>query len=281
MLASSYNLELKDLYDNLGIEKVDQCFLQSLEVQNSDILAQLIETREQKKQDSELMVALAPYVENFIIDLFQLHKEVPTLKDKHTAFTKFYECKRNFIQRKAAKTRNLEEDLSNFSKLNFTIDNESDFVSQYFKMIEDEKQLNNLRLYAVWALFSPEGKKKHEDGLLFKLPQKIISDSLVKHNIQNGIIYSDHIKNRDGFKLTDEGYSLEHALDHAHYCIYCHKQNKDSCSKGLKDRKTNDFIVNDHNVALTGCPLEEHISEKNLLKSQGNLIGSFCSSYCW
>ncbi len=43
---------------------------------------------------------------------------------------------------------------------------------------------------------------------------------------------------RDGFALTDTGMTGQQALDQMNYCIWCHNQGKDSCRKGLKDRKT-------------------------------------------
>ena len=64
------------------------------------------------------------------------------------------------------------------------------------------------------------------------------------------------------------------ALDHAFYCIWCHNQGKDSCSKGLRDRKTGQFQKSPFGVTLAGCPLEEKISEMNLLKSEGFSIGA-------
>ena len=42
-------------------------------------------------------------------------------------------------------------------------------------------------------------------------------------------------RRRDGFTLTDPGTDLSGALDHANYCIWCHNQTKDSCSKGLRE----------------------------------------------
>ena len=64
------------------------------------------------------------------------------------------------------------------------------------------------------------------------------------------------------------------ALDHTNYCIWCHNQGKDSCSRGLKDRKTGAFQKSPFGVTLAGCPLEEKISEMNLLKSEGFSIGA-------
>ena len=82
------------------------------------------------------------------------------------------------------------------------------------------------------------------------------------------------LRHREGFALTDEGFDLVRALDHANYCIWCHNQGKDSCSRGLKDRKTGAFQKSPFGVTLAGCPLEEKISEMNLLKSEGFSIGA-------
>ncbi len=82
------------------------------------------------------------------------------------------------------------------------------------------------------------------------------------------------MRHRDGFGLTDPGYDLVRALDHTFYCIWCHNQGKDSCSKGLKDRKSGQFQKSPFGVTLAGCPLEERISEMNLLKSEGFSIGA-------
>ncbi len=45
-------------------------------------------------------------------------------------------------------------------------------------------------------------------------------------------------RHREGFALTDQGMNTQQALDQVNYCIWCHTQGKDSCSQGLKDRKT-------------------------------------------
>ncbi len=79
----------------------------------------------------------------------------------------------------------------------------------------------------------------------------------------------DHWRHREGFELTDAGTDLTGALDQAHYCIKCHNQAKDSCSTGLKE-KTGEYKSSVFGVKLAGCPLDEKISEMNVLKDQGN-----------
>jgi hypothetical protein len=75
---------------------------------------------------------------------------------------------------------------------------------------------------------------------------------------------------REGFALTDPGTDLAGALDQANYCIWCHKQGKDSCSKGLREKAPDGraaFKKSPFGVTLAGCPLEEKISEFQKLKA--------------
>ena len=82
-----------------------------------------------------------------------------------------------------------------------------------------------------------------------------------------------HRRARDGFALTDPGTDLTGALDHANYCIWCHNQGKDSCSKGLRE-KSGEFKKSAFGVPLAGCPLDEKISEMNLVEAGGHTIGA-------
>jgi NADPH-dependent glutamate synthase beta subunit-like oxidoreductase/NAD(P)H-flavin reductase len=82
---------------------------------------------------------------------------------------------------------------------------------------------------------------------------------------------------RDGFALTDRGMNEQQALDQMNYCIWCHEQGKDSCSKGLRDRKTGAFQKSAFGVTLAGCPLDEKISEMHMLRAQGHALAAFAT----
>ena len=64
---------------------------------------------------------------------------------------------------------------------------------------------------------------------------------MVEHGVTMLRLPPEHRRRREGFALTDPGTDLTGALDQANYCIWCHNQGKDSCSHGLKDRKTGAF----------------------------------------
>ena len=84
-------------------------------------------------------------------------------------------------------------------------------------------------------------------------------------------------RHREGFALTDDGMNTQQALDQVNYCIWCHTQGKDSCSKGLIDRKTGQFQKSVFGVTLNGCPLDEKISEMHTLRAQGAVLGAFAT----
>ena len=54
-----------------------------------------------RKQQSELMIAIAPHVEDFIGELFGIAAEVRALQAKHDALAPLYALKRKFVQKKA------------------------------------------------------------------------------------------------------------------------------------------------------------------------------------
>ena len=115
------------------------------------------------------------------------------------------------------------------------------------------------------------------DWIIFNHPQKKDYAHLIEYaqSETDGFkviqLKESEIHHRDGFNLTDDGGSLEETLDQANYCIYCHKQERDSCSRGLHDKEGN-VQKNPLGEVLQGCPLDEKISEMNELKSNALLI---------
>ncbi|HKB08145.1 MAG TPA: FAD-dependent oxidoreductase [Candidatus Polarisedimenticolia bacterium] len=81
------------------------------------------------------------------------------------------------------------------------------------------------------------------------------------------------MRRRDGFKLTDARMSPREVLDQAHYCVLCHDRDKDSCSKGFRE-KAGGYRRNPLGINLQGCPLDEKISEAHALKRQGDPLGA-------
>ncbi len=79
------------------------------------------------------------------------------------------------------------------------------------------------------------------------------------------------------FALTDARGSARQVAAEVDYCLYCHDREKDSCSKGLKD-KQGAIKKNPLGVEVKGCPLHEKISEMHLLRRSGEVIGSLATA---
>ncbi|HEY4168115.1 MAG TPA: FAD-dependent oxidoreductase [Reyranella sp.] len=295
-----YGLSFHDLHDREGLARLDAAFVAWLKDANVEAHARLMAARTAPeklavKDEANLLIELARPLEDFVGSLFGVTEEAAALRAVHVKLAPLYDCKRLFVQRyvtraiKAAVAASLdkpcvelpvkiEDDLEGW-ELAFALKVRA-LIGAEFKVETPTPELETLARYAAWALHNPEGRKRHRNGPLFKVPHRLDFEHLVpiETEVVDGVtrmmLPRPLLRHRDGFGLTDPGYDLGRALDHANYCIWCHNQGKDSCSKGLKDRKTGQFQKSPFGVTLAGCPLEEKISEMNLLKSEGFSIGA-------
>src|SRR5579862_256134 len=295
-LRLAFGFAFEDLYSRESLVRLDAAFCHSLQAADAGLLRQLLEARKDpsalaRKQQSELMIAIAPHLEDFIGELFGIVAEVRALQAKHDALALLYALKRKFVQKKAISGMTAEKAaLIHGGALGAELESlfgepltEQSFVEHVSHWLENEaehaRQLQIAQQYAAWAALSPAGRHKHQHGVLFKVPHKLDMEHLVPvRTIQiNGVaeltLPESHWRHREGFKLTDAGMNLTGALDQAHYCIKCHNQGKDSCSTGLRE-KTGEYKHSVFGVTLAGCPLEEKISEMNVVKQNGNSIGA-------
>jgi NADPH-dependent glutamate synthase beta subunit-like oxidoreductase len=110
-------------------------------------------------------------------------------------------------------------------------------------------------------------------------PEKLNFENLVEVERPNPDIIeimrgpAKKVHRRDGFKLTDNRGTMRESMKEIEYCMICHEREKDSCSHGIKE-KTGELKVNPLGIKLTGCPLEEKISEMHKLKGSGFSIGA-------
>jgi len=299
-LALEFGISFPELYERAGLIKLDQIFLNFLKEGDSTLHDHLIQARQNpellvRKDESALLIEVAPWLEDFIATLFGIKAEVSALTARHHELAPLYFCKRQFVQRRA-KTKVSDEVLQtlNGSILEQKLVEEFGqpfselvFASHVARWMEDEvnhaAQLELALHYAAWALRTSEGQAHTRQGILFKSPRKLDFQHLLSltSDDRNGYtVHSlDHVRYREGFSLTDQGTDLTGALDEANYCIWCHEQGKDSCSKGFPQKskevpEVKAFKKNDLGVLLAGCPLEERISEFHKLKTQGVAIGS-------
>src|SRR2546428_390084 len=129
-------------------------------------------------------------------------------------------------------------------------------------------------LFGIQAEFRALAARHHELAPLYTVKRQFVQRRA------GNKVKPEHIRRRKGFALTDPGTDLVGALDQANYCIWCHTQGKDSCSKGLREKSPPEtpnkvaFKKSPFGVMLAGCPLEEKISEFHTLKAQGNALSA-------
>jgi NADPH-dependent glutamate synthase beta subunit-like oxidoreductase/NAD(P)H-flavin reductase len=91
--------------------------------------------------------------------------------------------------------------------------------------------------------------------------------------------HDEERRERHSFALTDRRMNARQVEQEIDYCLYCHDRDKDSCSKGLREKPTAQspgvtFKKNPLGVPLQGCPLEEKISEMHTMRRDGDVLGA-------
>ncbi|CAA9892520.1 Oxidoreductase FAD/NAD(P)-binding domain protein [Candidatus Methylobacter favarea] len=153
--------------------------------------------------------------------------------------------------------------------------------SEIIAVKEPAEFINSLKdIVQRWSFVALNDNKLTSEWLSFKFPEKRDFEDLVEHDTIDRGDYTawmgeqEHRRRRDGFKLTDPRFNQRQVLSEVDHCIYCHERDTDSCSKGMRNKKTNTFKVDPLGVTTTGCPLDEKISEMHLVKRNGDNIGA-------
>jgi len=292
-----YGLAFGDLYRLEGLARVDDVFLAQLGEVDAGLRGRLVAARANAaavaaSDESGLLIELAPHLEDFIGGLFGIAGELRALQARHDDLAPVYAVKRLFVQRRAVKGVSAAQAAAldgaalgaELATLFGEPLSELSYARHVARWLDDEAGnaagLELASRYAAWATLSPSGRTVHGAGVLFQQPHKL--DPLHLVHVETRAVDGATVdrypparwRQRDGFKLTDAGTDLLGALDQANYCIWCHEQGKDSCSHGLKDKKTGAFQQSVFGVTLAGCPLEEKVSEMNQVKARGFAVGA-------
>lgn len=287
-----------ELFNADGLARLDASFLKFLKSADEVLQAKLIHYREgaflKPEEISELIIRCGPILEVFIANLFSIEEavsrlQVITLKENPIfAFKKFY------VLRQARRLLKKAEKISNFHEIDKWVTKQLDQNKLEEKDRElaiamwgqrllqnpkaNTKSIEKLTQWCVAAMTQSEGKAAVKGWVSFHLPEHLNYENLVKmvavsdDSIGRLKGASESHRYRNGFDLTDPRMRRREVMDHVHYCIYCHKKDGDFCSKGFPVKKS-DFKeglkINALGETLTGCPLDEKISEMHVLKKEG------------
>ena len=287
------------LFTSEGLQALDEAFLAHLCSANASLSEQLrayrqIDASLTSLQTSELLTQCAPILESFVAELFNIEDPVAKLQASTLTDDPIFAFKKYFVLREARRHLKKNFDRSHFKDLNQWVSDqcrENNLISedrelavaqlgQYFLSHEGEYQeaIEKLIQWCVLAMTTEEGQQAVEGWMSFHLPKKLNYANLVDVEVVSdddlGRLQGppSKFRYRDGFGLTDPRMNAREALDEIHYCVYCHKNDGDFCSKGFPVKKQHPEMglkISPVGEILTGCPLDEKISEMHVLKKSG------------
>ncbi|MDH3562048.1 MAG: FAD-dependent oxidoreductase [Gammaproteobacteria bacterium] len=302
-LVLNHGLTFADLFTPEGLERIDRLFLTELRASNikghDTLLAWRAGTQTLSPlQVSELLLAAGPVLEDFIIKLFNIHEALEEMRQRTLTHDPVFHFKKFFVQRRARRRLLKKEEFENFAELDSWLsrslqqagiddaDRELATAKYGEQLLKDDKAhaegIEKLTRWCLRALTVPEGKAAVKGWVSFRLPegidhQKLVPIIPVNDDLGRLAGPPERLWARDGFKLTDPRMNAREIQNEIHYCIYCHDHDGDFCSKGFPEKKgapDKGLKVNPLGVTLTGCPLDEKISEMHLLKKSGHAIAA-------
>lgn len=293
-----------ELFHSDGLNRLDQAFLKYLHNEDAALQQKLLAYRTETKQfasleTSELLIACATILEDFLANLFNIEETLAISRTLTTSHNPISTFKKYFVLRRAKKEVNRADTFPSFSELDAWLAEEL----RKAPLKSDDKELsiallgvqylNRPDVYAQdieklvkWctqALIMPEGQRVVAGWTSFRIPERLDYLNLVPtvpvENDPKGRLQlpESALRLRDGFKLTDARMDARQVQDEVNYCIYCHDHDGDFCSKGFPVKKgdpQSGFKKNPLDIILTGCPLEEKISEMHYLKKEGATLAS-------
>lgn len=284
-----------DLSSVSGLTSLDDKFLSFLQDSNYVLWQKINDYRaNQYVADSDFLIDVAIHLDTFISQLFVIEPDVQKQTKDWLARDPILNFKKIFIIKDAKrKFKDLHslasfEDLHRWLLTKLNIDHTNDIVdfelavaelalSFLLDRVKYAKDIENMVAWCCHGFVTPVALEIVENWISFNLPQKFIAAELIKTKTDGLTASSTElgIEKRDGFCLTDRGASLNTIITEVNHCIYCHDKKGDFCSKGFPFKKSmpeKGFKENDLGNLLLGCPLDQKISEMNVLKKEGLVI---------
>jgi NAD(P)H-flavin reductase/NADPH-dependent glutamate synthase beta subunit-like oxidoreductase len=252
-------------------------------------------------QVSDLIVRMAPHVSGFVETLFRTGGAAGDVRARTHDLDDLFRFKVDFVRKRslplvkggahvhreagdAAMVEALTEPFASFDRERAIAAAGCELLDREAALRADgseadkaalTQQIDALKRWCASSLHDPAFK----EWVIFRFPETLDYQHLVqvqrpRADLPESMIGPDvKLRRRDGFALTDGRYTPRENLSEIHYCVLCHERDKDSCSKGLKD-KAGAVTNNPLGIPLAGCPLDEKISEMHMVRKTGDAIGA-------
>ncbi len=301
MTSITEQLNFSDLQSLEGLRRLDRDFLSDLHQHDANIHSELLRYRDCDAvfgalATSRLLLAVAPVLERFLVHRFGIEAVLDTHRTAITRHNVVSEFKHEFVQRRVRRLRgdagtslvSLEEWLDTGITADPDAQGDRELaVARFAITLLDDPELNTdaIERMTAWCALARRQPRAAgvEAWVSFRLPQPVDPARLVPLRKSVGDVagrieaQTDALRRRDGFTLTDPRMPIREIISQIHYCVYCHENEGDFCSKGFPKKKQQPELglkVNALGVTLTGCPLEEKISEMHVLKRDGRSLAA-------
>ena len=273
-------LSYADLLTLEGLNRLDAEYLRRLKAQDTvrhDLLLAVRAGRTLSPvENSELLLACSPLLDDVIAELFGIRKEIDAARGAVLAHNPVFSFKKLFVQRRARRRLAKKEEFESFAELdawlnaalkqagNTTTDRELAIAQFAEKLLADDAQgsasaagdrtsgaaeqvnaepIEKLTRWCIRALTTPEGQQAVHGWVSFRMPAGVDFTNLVpikvvmKDGAERFENASGHSRARDGFHLTDPRMNAREVQSEINYCVYCHDHDGDFCSKGFPEKK--------------------------------------------
>lgn len=261
---------------------------------------------------SNLVVAMAPHLSRFVSRLFGVGTEADALVAATRAYDVLFRFKIDFVRRRALPLLKGGAHVTATAEDHATVeagakapallvpegrglppspDMELSLAAYGCSLLDREESLKangsdadkaavaaeieSLKRWCAAHVHSPE----YRGWVVFRFPENLDYDHLVQiqrpdATLPEQILGPDEkLRRRQGFELTDPRFTPREVLSEIHYCVLCHERDKDTCSKGIRD-KDGKVAANPLGIPMPGCPLDEKISEMHTVRKRGDAIGA-------
>jgi NADPH-dependent glutamate synthase beta subunit-like oxidoreductase/NAD(P)H-flavin reductase len=251
---------------------------------------------------SRLLVNMAPYVSRFLARLFQIGPELAAVRRATSDQDDLFRFKIEFVKRRAWPLAKAGAPVVSTPDDDVVVgrmiagasapDRELAIARAGCALLDQEKALGvageraaegsrvthaieSLKRWCAARVLDPA----YRDWVIFRGPEtldwwRLVDVERAEPLLPEALRGPDgRLRRRDGFSLTDARMAPREVLSEIHDCVLCHERDKDSCSKGLRNKDTS-VVVNPLGVELHGCPLDEKISEMHLLRKSGDAVGA-------
>lgn len=274
-----YHFNYKDLYTASGLGQIDRHFLDDLKLKNPELYEKLTAYRNEKSQgsDSLFLIELACHLQAYIITGFDITKHHEQVKNKYLSLDGLKDIAKTWLQTVKFAERKFAEKMESFELGVDDLVSEQVFLRKAKNALDGQLsdiEYDDFMCMSIWAMHNA----KSLGWAHYLLPQKRDYENLIDLEKTSDGAISTQINIREGFAHQDKSMTEEQVHYQVHYCIYCHKNQGDFCRRGFPVKKKQPelgFKLNPSGELLSGCPLDERISEMHYLRAQGDLMAAF------